>query len=569
MAHEGMGGMGRIFFLLAMMAAALFAAPAAAAPGDAEYEKGRAYFLGNGVLTNGPKSRAWMEKACALGHVKACDEIAIYVEPEAKRYEFLAKNCDRGYYPSCSSAAMLTAHQFSFRYDKDKKDFARTLGLAQPACDRGEAQACAIIASIHYSENGPLKGTESQAAAWAYSEKACRLGWEGGCDQLAQLRNPSEDKKVAEQRAQNARLEACNRNIAAACVYAAEAEIYKLYTPGANELSIPLYSKACELGHSRACRNAADQLARRDDAQIDRARIAALLDRSCTLDALSCDSIAQQYGYSSPSSAYKVADAKTRSLSFAERACNGGYIKSCTALAARYEKGDGVTLDLTRALALLDKACTGEDFEQCNRLGVIYSAGSPIPKDFVKANGYFNRSCAEQIWESCTQLAISHYSGEGVPVNKVLAASLAEQACTKNWAPACGLSGTIMFNGDVGTANKSQGIALWQKACAVQADPAAAPAGYRLTGANPAYDACANLGLQYASGTHVQQNAALAYAYSDFACRGNIGGGCRVVGLIELGNTQDPQAKTYAKAYFDAGCKLGDQPSCAEAAKLP
>jgi TPR repeat protein len=68
-----------------------------------------------------------------------------------------------------------------------------------------------------------------------------------------------------------------------------------------------------------------------------------------------------------------------------QKACNRGDAKSCSSLAQRYEKGEGVQKDAAKAVQLFQKACEGGGPEGCHDLGGRNENGSAVPIERAKS----------------------------------------------------------------------------------------------------------------------------------------------------------------------------------------
>ena len=75
------------------------------------------------------------------------------------------------------------------------------------------------------------------------------------------------------------------------------------------------------------------------------------------------------------------------------QSCEGGDLRACYRLGARYVKGDGVTQDARRALPLLTRACNGGPAAACLDLGQIYERGDGVPRDVGRARELYQKAC--------------------------------------------------------------------------------------------------------------------------------------------------------------------------------
>ncbi|MDU8913618.1 tetratricopeptide repeat protein [Aestuariicoccus sp. MJ-SS9] len=74
-------------------------------------------------------------------------------------------------------------------------------------------------------------------------------------------------------------------------------------------------------------------------------------------------------------------------------ACENGNAPGCTNLGIRYERGDGVDLDLPRALALYEQACSMNEATGCYYTGWSLRDGIGEVRDSQRALDFFRKAC--------------------------------------------------------------------------------------------------------------------------------------------------------------------------------
>jgi TPR repeat protein len=81
-----------------------------------------------------------------------------------------------------------------------------------------------------------------------------------------------------------------------------------------------------------------------------------------------------------------------RAAELYEKSCTGGWAAGCHQLAGTFERGEGVSRDLSRALALYAQACDWEFVESCETAGTLYLAGALVPRDVPSAKLMFDKA---------------------------------------------------------------------------------------------------------------------------------------------------------------------------------
>ncbi len=99
------------------------------------------------------------------------------------------------------------------------------------------------------------------------------------------------------------------------------------------------------------------------------------------------------------------------------RASDGGDTKATNRLARMYERGEGVTRDLSRARRLTERAAAAGSREAQHNLGVYYVDEGP-GRDLAKAADNFRRAAKRGLADSQYNLAAMAEQGNGVPKNE-------------------------------------------------------------------------------------------------------------------------------------------------------
>lgn len=93
-------------------------------------------------------------------------------------------------------------------------------------------------------------------------------------------------------------------------------------------------------------------------------------------------------------------DDKKSAASLFERACTAGWTPACHHLAAAYEQGAGVLVDLPRAITLYDEACANKYVDACVAVGNLFLAGERLERDGARAARYYG-SAVKHLTDSC------------------------------------------------------------------------------------------------------------------------------------------------------------------------
>ena len=98
------------------------------------------------------------------------------------------------------------------------------------------------------------------------------------------------------------------------------------------------------------------------------------------------------------------------------RASDGGDTKATNRLARMYERGEGVTRDLSKARRLTERAASAGSREAQHNLGVYYVDEGP-GRDLTKAADNFRRAARRGLADSQYNLAAMAEQGNGIPKN--------------------------------------------------------------------------------------------------------------------------------------------------------
>ena len=145
-----------------------------------------------------------------------------------------------------------------------------------------------------------------------------------------------------------------------------------------------LFQRACRLGFTAGCRNAATLASGTASFQHDEP---GLRDYPIVLREGKGDT-----GDRTPLELYT-------------RACRQGWAAGCGGLAGFYLQGGPVRADKARAAAMWDQACAGGHGRSCSNLGFMYEVGDGLAKDHARALVYLDKACKLGFADACRWLS--------------------------------------------------------------------------------------------------------------------------------------------------------------------
>ena len=237
---------------------------------------------------------------------------------------------------------------------------------ALAACEAGEAEACNEAGEAYY---GGFGAPRIVAIARQLYEEGCEGGSAEACLNLGNLQ-ASEGENARLDLAQANYERACSLGLQEGCAELAS-QLGRVGAPPADhQRSMALAREACRSGYEPACemvlRFLQDET--RSDRDLDEAR--AILDRQCRAgDAESCNDAARIA--SQPEVADEVATTQYLMLG-----CDAGDGWQCDASARRHHAGLGAQPSRAAAEAQMEKACALDEYIHCRTLETFRSVGS-------------------------------------------------------------------------------------------------------------------------------------------------------------------------------------------------
>ncbi len=333
-----------------------------------------------------------------------------------------------------------------------------------PACPPNNPARC-----LELSREMENQGKYNQAilfAGMAYSRAVNQKDWNTQTEADIQLLNLS--KRYISNQADMERLldGACTRGDSSACLTLADFLDYtKQY-----EKAFSLFSRACSLGSSTACKDVG---------------------------------LLYKKGKG-------VTQNDAKSFEFFRKACDSGNLYGCTLVAQSYLEGAGTQKDPSKAAEIARKSCDARVMYACNLLGNMYLTGNGVPQEKEKAADLYRLACdGGEMW-GCFNLAEMYYSGTIGTTDKARASELYRKACDGGNFSGCNSLGNMYFSGEVVGQDRRKASELYQKACD----------GGEMWG-------CFSLGNMYYSGTIGTTDKARASELYRKACDGGIKEACK------------------------------------------
>jgi TPR repeat protein len=177
-------------------------------------------------------------------------------------------------------------------------------------------------------------------------------------------------------------------------------------------------------------------------------------------------------------------------------AAEQGELEAQVRLAALYQRGTGVSKDISLTVYWYRRAADRGYAPAQTRLAVLYSNGLEVPQDYGLAAEWYRKATNQNFPYAEAGLAASYYNGQGVPRDYALAAYWYRRAAEQGLAPAQHNLGELYFEGQ-GVPRNSAEAAVWFRRAADQ--------GYA--------KAESRLGLMYSLGDGVPKHAALAASW--------------------------------------------------------
>jgi TPR repeat protein len=228
-----------------------------------------------------------------------------------------------------------------------------------------------------------------------------------------------------------------------------------------------------------------------------------------------------------------VAQSKAKALAVYERACNGGYGKSCTRLAVLEPPPTGDAGGRSaKALQLYTRACELKDGSGCYGLASAYQYGRGVPKDIPRAFKLYEKGCDLEYGDACYELSAMFREGKSVPKNGAKSQVLYDKACELD-----SILCILEFNETL--------IPLAEACNKGDAKACAAVGSFHLQGES-----------------YLKPDEAEAAPFLERACDGNVPRACADLGWIYQAGEKTPHDYPKAVGLYQKACKAGNVYGC-------
>ncbi|MFK8002098.1 MAG: tetratricopeptide repeat protein [Polyangiales bacterium] len=242
----------------------------------------------------------------------------------------------------------------------------------------------------------------------------------------------------------------------------------------------------------------------------------------------------------------------TQAMSYARRGCAGGDPLGCDNLGIyllRRPPADVNEADKTEGRRLLEEGCTRGSATSCGILGWHLSFGPLLPHDEVRARALLTQACEAEAWGPCGDLGLLFRDGRGGPRDVEEALRYSTMACTgAGLAVSCGVQGGFLSERQPG-AFSAEALAAFQRGCAS-------------TERTPHVGAVCNMAGRYLFQMGNPPNAEPVAALLGRACELENSDGCHNLGMLHASSRFGPANMSLAREFMQRACQLGRQESC-------
>mgnify|MGYP000347603443 CR=1 FL=1 len=381
-------------------------------------------------------------------------------------------------------------------------------------CGQKQSAACVSL-GMYYSGKGKFKRSrhfkKQFTSSARYFEKACHLGNNSGCVELAGL-------------------------------YFAGMGVSKNYIRSAN-----LLKKSCKARHPLACYRLAVCLERGWGVTPNLTEAIALHKKGCKNKyALSCHRLGDLY----QDNRNAIRDPK-KAISFYQKGCQLVFGQSCFRLGVLSKYTKGKQRNLKNARKYFTKACQTKLGHACNELGAMHERGEGGIKNPKLSLVHYTNACTYGNPLGCFNAGLFYKLGKGIKRNYTKASTLFAKGCKRGFAVACNELGLMNQYGLGMPKAPKQALALYTNACR---------AGQGI--------ACSNAGYLFKTGTGTKKDLKRAFAFFRQSCQRNHGRGCNEMGLFIERGLVGPKNRTLARNLFVRACKLRYPIGCQNAGSL-
>lgn len=404
----------------------------------------------------------------------------------------------------------------------------------RPLCDVGEADACGVLARLHFME-GEAEG-EGDVRARTLYERGCNLGSGSACNSYGMMTAAGLGGARAVSLAYDGFRRGCDMGEHEACMNAAWMEAQDLVHGQDPGLAQRQLKAACARGDGESCHRASQLVSR--DGDSDEAQT--LMERGCRLgEGEACAALAAWVLESQGN-----LGGGPRALELAAYACQSYSGAGCMLAGSLYERGIGASVDLAMAQSFFHRACAHRTAAGCEALA--RRVGGELATDLWAVGKRLRKqACREGSASDCVTFGVYLHRGLGGEAAVEAAATVYAVACEAGEAEGCLHAGQLWATGSGVEVSYDRAHAFFHRGCELENN-----------------DACAWEGLGYHLGRGATQDIARAAAIYERTCADGSAFGCVGMGkLYERGDGR-PASSVKAQVFFNQACAAGEQRYC-------
>ncbi|MFO0606405.1 MAG: SEL1-like repeat protein [Polyangiales bacterium] len=370
-----------------------------------------------------------VERDCVQGDATACDNMGyIFLRGEGTRVDCQAAvsaftlSCDGGNPRACNRLGLMYEQGTCLPVSGERARIFYTRG-----CDGGFNIACSNNGRLHEDGRGGVEANVAAARGW-YA-RGCQGDDFSACGSAATL------SRLARQYAESLEFarRGCDGRDGTSCN-----QLGLLYEDGLGVVRNPnraaqYYEQACDLGMQTACSNLGQMVLVGEGTSRDPERARGLFERACTEERdgprAGCLHLGRMYR-----DGVTVAEDRPRARRLMTLGCEREFYAACNELGVMC--GNDNPQDFDCARANYERACEGGYLESCSNLGILHDAGLGTARDPARAVALYRRACGGDVPVACNRLAEHLAAGGGVARDADRAVALYRTTCDGGHQPA-------------------------------------------------------------------------------------------------------------------------------------
>lgn len=183
-----------------------------------------------------------------------------------------------------------------------------------------------------------------------------------------------------------------------------------------------MYKQECENKNSKSCLELAQIFVKNGEPNYT-------IGNALIYNKKACD-LGESKGCLNAAYTYNNANDFNTSALFHKRACDLGELSACHSLAEMYYEGKKLKRDAFKASELYEKACNNGNFYSCVFAGYLYkNKQNDFIEDYSKARKFFELACNNKQYDGCNAIAYMYKNGDGVGKDNTEALKYYKKAC--------------------------------------------------------------------------------------------------------------------------------------------